>query len=42
VTRNTVTAVAALAFRLTGGGLAQAPKEKGGGDETGPYDLVPG
>ena len=42
MTKNTVAAVAALAFLVTGGGLAQAPQEKGGGDETGPYDVVPG
>ena len=36
-------AAAALAVLLTVGGLAQAPpSEKGGGDETGPYDLVAG
>ena len=27
---------------MTVGGIAQAPQEKGGGDETGPYDLVAG
>jgi peptidylamidoglycolate lyase len=42
VTKNTVAAVAALAFLMTGGGLAQVPQEKGGGDETGPYDVVSG
>jgi peptidylamidoglycolate lyase len=42
VTKHTVAAVAALAFLLTGGGLAQAPQQKGGGDTTGPYELAVG
>ncbi len=40
--RTLSAAAAALAVLLTVGGLAQAPQEKGGGDETGPYDLVAG
>ncbi|MGH9145525.1 MAG: peptidyl-alpha-hydroxyglycine alpha-amidating lyase family protein [Vicinamibacterales bacterium] len=39
--KHTLAAMAALAL-LTVGGLAQAPQEKGGGDETGPYDVVVG
>ncbi len=43
VMRTLSAAAAALAVLLTAGGLAQAPpSEKGGGDETGPYDLVAG
>jgi hypothetical protein len=33
--------MALFALLLTGSGTAQAPQEKGGGNETGPYDLVP-
>jgi peptidylamidoglycolate lyase len=33
--------IALFALLFTGGGAAQAPQEKGGGNETGPYDLVP-
>ncbi|MGH9175799.1 MAG: hypothetical protein ACRD1H_15650, partial [Vicinamibacterales bacterium] len=40
--RTLSAAVAALAILLTVSGVAQAPQEKGGGDETGPYDLVTG
>ena len=35
-------AAAAIVFLLALGGLAQAPQQKGGGDVTGPYDLVEG
>ena len=42
MTRKLSALAATLAFVLTVGGFAQAPQEKGGGDETGPYDLVAG
>jgi hypothetical protein len=41
VKKNALVAVATLAL-LTVSGLAQAPQEKGGGDETGPYEVVAG
>ncbi|HEY7442107.1 MAG TPA: hypothetical protein VH701_06795, partial [Vicinamibacterales bacterium] len=39
--KYTLAAIAALVM-LAGAGWAQAPQEKGGGDETGPYDVVTG
>ena len=39
--KKIVATASALTFLLVAGGLAQAPR-KGGGDTTGPYDLVPG
>ena len=40
--RSMLGVVAAFAFLLTMGILAQGPQQKGGGDVTGPYDLVEG
>src|SRR5688572_21760136 len=34
-------AIAAIIVTVAVGGFAQGPPQKGGGDETGPYDLVP-
>jgi hypothetical protein len=42
VRTRTLAVLAALALVLTSGGLAQTQQEKGGGDVTGPYDLVAG
>ena len=40
--RTTLAVFAALALVFASGGLAQTQQEKGGGDVTGPYDLVAG
>jgi peptidylamidoglycolate lyase len=42
VSRKSSIALALFALLLSIGGTAQTPQEKGGGDETGPYDLVTG
>jgi len=42
VRKTSILGIAALALLLTMSALAQGPQEKGGGDETGPYDLVAG
>ena len=40
--RRAFAVFAALALVVTAGMMAQTPQEKGGGDVTGPYDLVAG
>src|SRR5688572_24664470 len=40
--RKQAGAATAIVVLLALGGFAQAPQQKGGGDTTGPYDLVPG
>src|SRR5687767_12202982 len=42
VTKKLSAAIAALGLLVTVGVYAQMAQEKGGGDETGPYDLVTG
>jgi peptidylamidoglycolate lyase len=42
VIKKPTAAAAALALVLTAGTMAQAPQEKGGGDETGQYEVVLG
>ena len=42
MTKTLTTATAVAAMLVTAGVLAQMTQEKGGGDETGPYDLVAG
>ena len=40
--RRSGAAAAVILFLLAIGGSAQAPQPKGGGEETGAYDIVPG
>ncbi|HVG85610.1 MAG TPA: hypothetical protein VM820_13875 [Vicinamibacterales bacterium] len=42
MTKKLIAMVAGLAVLLTVAAIGQMPAEKGGGNETGPYDVVTG